>query len=120
MYLHSVNGVPQVAAPVPIIGAPYRGLLYERYDIRFQAAYLPGYYAAWLLWPDSGSWNQGEIDFPEGGLGGTINAFVHQPGPQPFINAFANNTGVMFASGGWHTATTEWTKAGVTFYLDGR
>ena len=116
MYLHSENGVPQVAAPVPFVSGSWGGQLYGRYSIRFRADSLPNYKVAWLLWPDSNNWSQGEIDFPEGDLDGTIQAFDHKIG-NPSQNALAVNTGVAFTS--WHTATTEWTPAGVKFYLDG-
>ena len=116
MYLHTENGVPQVAAPVPFINGSWGGSLYGRYSVRFRADSLPNYKTAWLLWPDSNNWSQGEIDFPEGELNSTIWAFNHQVG-NPSQNAMAVGTGASFTS--WHTATTEWTPAGVKFYLDG-
>lgn len=34
-------------------------------------------------WPDDEIWPlNGEVDFPEGGLNGTIDAFMHHQGPQ--------------------------------------
>jgi beta-glucanase (GH16 family) len=76
-----------------------------------------GYKAAWLLWPDSGSWPaDGEIDFPEGDLPGTISAFAHFANPQGGQNAFV--TGVKWNA--WHTATTEWLPGRINFYLDGQ
>jgi beta-glucanase (GH16 family) len=116
MYLHTENGVPQVAAPVPFIHGGWGGQQYGRYSVRFRADSLPGYKTAWLLWPDSDNWSDGEIDFPEGDLNGTIYAFDHEVG-NPSNNAMAVNTGASFTD--WHTATTEWTPAGVKFYLDG-
>ena len=116
MYLHSENGVPQVAAPVPLITGNWGGERYGRFSVRFRADALPNYKTAWLLWPDSNNWNSGEIDFPEGELNGTIYAFNHQIG-NPSNNAFTVNTGRTYT--GWHTATTEWTPSGVRYYLDG-
>ena len=40
---------------------------------------MDGYKVAWLLWPKSGVWpRDGEIDFPEADLIGTISAFMHR------------------------------------------
>lgn len=117
MHLHTEGGVPQVAAPAPLIHGVWGGQLYGRYEVRFRADALHGYSTAWLLWPDSDSWPDGEIDFPEGDLAGTISAYNHTPG-NPSVNASAADSGVTYQD--WHTATTEWTPAGVKFYLDGR
>jgi hypothetical protein len=121
LYLHTERGVPQVAAPVPIIqGAPGRlgGLRYARYSIRFRADPLPCYKAAWLLWPDSERWPEdGEINFPEGSLDEEISAFSHRQGGDSDHDQDAFDTGAGYGS--WHTATTEWTARALRFYLDG-
>ncbi len=68
LYLHTENGVHMVSAPEPVIpGAPggEGGLLYGRYAMRFRVDQVPGYKTAWLLWPDSENWADGEIDFPK-------------------------------------------------------
>ena len=84
LYLHTQNGIHMISAPEPVIpGAPGSegGLLYGRYAMRFKADPVPGYKTAWLLWPDSEDWTaDGEIDFPEGNLTGTISAFMHHTG----------------------------------------
>ena len=49
---------------------------FGRFSVRFRSDPLPGYKAAWLLWPESDNWNEGEIDFPEGGLDSTMWGFI--------------------------------------------
>jgi len=119
MYLHTeiVNGVAvhMVSAPVPHL--PGGAQAYGRYSIRFRADSVPGYKTAWLLWPDSGLWPaDGEIDFPEGNLDGTIYAFMHYANPAGGQDWF--RTGATYA--GWHIATIEWQPGKVTFILDGQ
>ena len=119
LYLHTENGVHMVAAPEPVIpGAPgpEGGLLYGRYAMRFKADQVPGYKTAWLLWPDSENWPDGEIDFPEGNLTGSISAFMHHKGNPEAQDAYP--TSATYST--WHTAVIEWTPDAVTFYLDGQ
>jgi hypothetical protein len=121
MYLHTENGIHMVAAPLPIVqpGRPAAGMLYGRYTVRYRADPLPGYKTAWLLWPDSENWpTDGEIDFPEGDLNGTMNAFMHWQNGTSGNSQDAYATSDTYSS--WHTATIEWTPAAVTFYLDGQ
>ncbi len=120
LHLGTTGSTVQVAAPVPILPgkAAFSGQTYGMYSVCFRAdAGLTGFKTAWLLWPDSNVWSQGEIDFPEGDLGGSINAFDHTVG-DPSVNAFGTNTGAPYTS--WHVATIEWTAAGVTYFLDGK
>jgi hypothetical protein len=120
--LHTENGVHLVAAPVPTVSAApgsEGGLLYGRYAIRFRADAVPGYKTAWLLWPDSGDWpSDGEIDFPEGDLTGTIGGFVHYQGGVSGSDQAAFATNATYT--GWHTATITWLPGRVTFQLDGK
>jgi beta-glucanase (GH16 family) len=122
MYIHSAGGQHLVSAPVPKIpGAPGKegGLLYGRYAVRFKADPVPGYKTAWLLWPDSETWpNDGEIDFPEGNLGEQMCGFVHPQGGRSGRDQSVYCNGTTYTD--WHTAVTEWTPSGVTFYLDGQ
>jgi beta-glucanase (GH16 family) len=122
IWLHTENGVPLVAAPVPRFPGPDGGLtsdqLYGRYAVRFRADPVDGYKAAWLLWPKSEVWpRDGEIDFPEGELDGTISAFMHRMNGTSGGDQDAYPTGATFGS--WHTAVIEWTPASVVFLLDG-
>lgn len=116
--LRSVNGTPQVAAPVAMqpSGTPFVGSLYGRYVVRFRADSLPGYKTAWLLWPDDNNCQHGEIDFPEGDLDGPIGAYNHQVGNHSAM-ASAVVTGASYQT--WHTADIQWLPSGVSFYLDG-
>jgi len=117
MYLHTEEGQPYVAAPEPkLAGSEVRGQRYGRYSVRFRADPVPGYKVAWLLWPDSGRRREGEIDFPEANLDGTINAFVHEADTGRGKDQFS--TGKTFAK--WHIATTEWLPGRVTFILDNK
>lgn len=115
--MRMINGVPQGAAPSPIVTGPWKGQIYGRYTVRYRSDWLPGYGAGWLLWPDSNNWNDGEIDFPEGGLAGTMMAHNHCVG-NPANNCLVVDSGVTFIN--WHTATIEWSPAGVFFILDGK
>ena len=121
MYLHTEHGVHMVAAPYPILpGATGSdgGAVYGIYEVRFKAEQVKGYKTSWLLWPDSESENQGEIDFPEGNLQQEILAFVHHVGTDPQQQQDSYHTGITYA--GWHTATTMWTANSVIFLLDGK
>jgi beta-glucanase (GH16 family) len=122
LHLHTENGIHMVAAPEPKIPGAVGsegGLLYGRYAVRFRADRIHGYKTAWLLWPDSEKWpDDGEIDFPEASLDGTVSAFMHhQNGTSPSDqDAFGTLTPLT----SWHTAVTEWTSKSVKFILDGQ
>jgi hypothetical protein len=119
-YLHTENGTPLVATPVL---NDYAGQKYGRYSVRFRSDTMPGYKIAFLLWPSSDDWNEGEIDWPEGSLGEKMRPASAVPGTY-------NNGSMLFQpekeyftptdSSDWHTATTEWTPTGVKFYWDGQ
>ncbi len=90
---------------------------YGRYSVRFKADGIPDYKIAWLLWPvDWQHWEYGEVDFPEGELNGTITAAAHDVG-DPENEAY-HDLGVRMTS--WHTATIEWRKASLRYFLDGK
>ncbi|MCY1046919.1 glycoside hydrolase family 16 protein [Corallococcus sp. bb12-1] len=119
-YLHTVNGVHRVAAVLPKIpGATASGgLPAGRFAVRFKADPVPGYKTAWLLWPDSEVWpRDGEIDFPEGDLDGTIAGFMHRQNGTSGGDQDAVSTSARFTS--WHTAIIEWTPGRCRFILDG-
>ncbi|WP_196807195.1 glycoside hydrolase family 16 protein [Candidatus Solirubrobacter pratensis] len=120
LHLHTENGVHMVAVPYPKIpgASSHNGMLYGRYAVRFRSDPVPGYKTAWLLWPDSGSWpGDGEIDFPEGQLDGTISAFMHRQGGSGGGDQDAFDTPATYTS--WHTAVLEWSPAATRFILDG-
>jgi beta-glucanase (GH16 family) len=121
MYLHTeiINGVAvhMVSAPEPILPGGTSGQTYGRYSVRFYADAVPGYQTAWLLWPDSGVWpGDGEVDYPDRNLTGTIHAFMHYASPSGGQTAFSTNVP---EAGAWHIATMEWQPGKVTFILDG-
>jgi hypothetical protein len=120
-YLHTEGGVPRVATPIPF---GYAGQTYGRYSIRFRSDYLPGYKIAFLLWPSSDNWNEGEIDWPEGSLNGKMS-------PASAIKGSLDSTWNMSFdsvsprswsatdSSTWHVATTEWTPGKIKWFWDG-
>jgi beta-glucanase (GH16 family) len=107
-----------VNAAQPVIPGVERGQLYGRYAIRFEADPVPGYKTAWLLWPDSGRRDEGEIDFPEGNLTGTISAFLHPLDARSPSDKSAFATRATYR--GWHTAVILWAPGRCTFLLDGK
>ena len=121
MHLRTESGTHLVAAALPIIAGhdgAYNGLTYGRYAVRFrvdQPAKMAGYKTAWLLWPDSDNWSDGEIDFPEGNLDSSVSAFLHHKGDPEAQEGYPTAA----TYGAWHTAVIEWTQQSVTFTLDG-
>ena len=119
--LHTESGQHLVAAPTPM---GYGGQTYGRYSVRFRSDQLPGYKIAFLLWPTSDDWNQGEIDWPEGALAGRMSpasARVGSLDPQSWTMTFDPPQRVYSAtdSSTWHIATTEWTPGLVRWFWDG-
>lgn len=115
-HLHTEDGVHMVAAVLPKLYGAEPGQSYGRYSVRFKAEAIPSYKTAWLLWPDSDQTpDDGEIDFPEGALDGTISAFMHYAHPDGGQEGF--DTDATYTE--WHTATIEWTPGKVVFILDG-
>lgn len=119
-FLHSEDGSPRVACVIPF---GYSGQKYGRYSIRFRADVLPDYKIAFMLWPLSNNWGEGEIDWPEGKLGGdkfyatsaisgSLNEGVMKfdPPDRGYSSTDASD---------WHVATTEWTPGSVKWFWDG-
>jgi len=87
-----------------------------------------GYKTAWLLWPASNRWADGEIDYPEScrDLTGPFCHAVHSTGNpriQDFNTVAADLTGPRLGHGRavvMHTAEMTWRRDRVTFTLDGR
>jgi hypothetical protein len=120
MRMRTVNGVPQVSAPEPKINGSTadRNQLYGRYEARFRADATDGYKLAWLLWPKSGVWpRDGEIDFPEGDLIGSIGAFMHRQNGSSGSDQDGYKSTAKFPD--WHTAVIEWKPNSCKFILDG-
>ena len=117
-HVRTENGKRLVASPIPM---GYDGQTYGRYSVRFRTDNANGYKIAFLLWPSSDTWNDGEIDWPEGNLGGKMYPASAKKGsyrngamtfdPPARVSSPTDSTG-------WHTATTEWTPGSVKWYWD--
>ncbi|TNM67477.1 glycoside hydrolase family 16 protein [Streptomyces sp. NP160] len=111
------GGVPLVSGIVPLVDGRWGGHVGGRYSVRFRSeAASRGYHAAFLAWPDSNVWDEGEIDFAEGALDGGVRAYHHCPG-DPEAHCGSAETTAPWSE--WHVATVEWTPSGVTYFLDG-
>lgn len=119
VHCHYYNGSPSGAAFVLNAGAgPWSGMTYGRTSFAmYVPAGLTNYGIAGMLWAVSNDWNDGEVDFPEGGFDGTIHGYNHQVGGGG-ANETTLDTGIAFV-GGWHVYTIEWDTTSVRFYLDG-
>lgn len=124
-YVHAENGNRQVAAIVPKNPSTGWGQAYGRYSVRFRSDLLAEYKMAFLLWPDSDNWGEGEVDFPESTslyTGGKMYANLYAPGnttTRTPVQGFKSQTSIDAGGTGWHTATIEWTPGRLVFYLDG-
>ena len=118
-YLHHEGGSPRVACVIPF---GYDGQRYGRYSIRFRSDSLPGYKIAFMLWPSSDNWADGEIDWPEGALDGRMYGVSAIRGSRDESGMKFDPPVRTFAPGGldqWHVATTEWTPDSVRWFWDG-
>ena len=114
------DGRPRVCAPEPKINRATadRNQLFGRYEVRFRADATDGYKLAWRLWPKSGVWpRDGEIDFPEGDLVGSIGAYMHRQNGTAGNDQDPYRTSTKFPD--WHTAVIEWKPNSCKFILDG-
>jgi hypothetical protein len=116
------GGKAQAGALTPIVpgtGNWYQqAQTYGKYVVRFKADSVKGFKVAWLLWPTSNNWNEGELDFPEANLDGTVNWSAHNVRGNPADQTWGA-TGTRMADGAWHTATTTWEPGKVSYELDG-
>lgn len=117
--VHTEGPTPQVMALTPTTdGRWWQGRRYGRYSVRFRTDDVPGYKLAWLLWPTSDDWTDGEVDFPEADLGGSITAHAHDVTGTPSRNAYSLDTGT--ATDRWNIATIQWEPGRLTFTLNDR
>jgi hypothetical protein len=117
------DGKAHGCAPVPILDGKSNGnsdQLYGRYEVRFWTdVNVAGWKTAWLLWPQSGKWPEdGEIDFPEGELNGTIGAFMHRQNGTSGGDQDGYGSNVPYGPG-WHVAILEWAPNWCRFIIDG-
>lgn len=114
-YLHTANG----AAVSGTVGRK-ASQIYGRYDVRMRADSIPGYKTAFLLWPDSEAWpRDGEIDFPEGDLNGTVGGATHYQGGASGGDQDVWNGSKSATYSGWHTYSIQWTPTALTYQIDG-
>ena len=119
-YVHTENGLPRTAAEGPKIGGQANSQLYGRYTVRFRVIEpTPHYVNAWLLWPTSEDWTEGEVNWPEGEFDGFAQMFTHDVNGNPVENAFQKNSEIKMSSG-WHTATIAWQPGRIRFVMDGQ
>jgi hypothetical protein len=117
MHMHTdAAGQPTGAAFIPLVDGKWGGQTSGRYDIRLRADPVEGYGLAGLLWSDTNTWDDGEVDFPEGALDGNVTLSNHCPG-NPAANCLHRDLGTTFSA--WHTYTIEWTPTKLTFLVDG-
>lgn len=104
------------------------GRLYGKFTVKFKATGASTTGAAFMLWPTSNKWSDGEIDYPEGSFGGSINLF-HHPSPcypdqnapvagMPYCGTNAASLDTKATWRDWHTASIEWTATALRYYLD--
>lgn len=89
-----------------------------RWSWRMRADTIAGYKIANLLWPTSETWAEGELDFPEGSLGGPwfINHHSMTPGSE---SDMPYSFGLGTIGDVWHTYTLEWLPGvAVRYYVD--
>lgn len=122
-HLHPVDGQPAGANPSPLIDGNSQYQLYGRYTARIKVdnPTLKEYHIAWLLWPETNKWpDDGEEDFPEGSLGGTITGFHHYAGEGACRGCQDKADIKTERFTDWHTYTIEWTPGNVKYILDGK
>lgn len=117
MHMHTdATGRPTGAAVIPLVGGRWGGQTSGRYDIRLRADPVAGYGLAGLLWSDTNTWEDGEVDFPEGALDGTVTLSNHCPG-DPSVNCLHRELATTFSD--WHTYTIEWSPTKLEYLVDG-
>jgi hypothetical protein len=121
--LHIVGGVPHSA----VIGVSPGGVsnqTYGRYSACFKVpSTFNGWKTAWLTFPSPGTWpTDGEIDFLEGPLNGTMGMFMHWQGGTSGNDNYGFESGISYVStglgNGWHVVTLEWSANYCRFILD--
>ena len=115
-WLHTESGVHYIGEAVPTNPNTGWGQLYGRFSIRMKCEATDGYKIAYMLWPDSDVWTDGEVDFPEV----NILAASEQIGINIYDGGWTNHaTGVELCDGNFHTFTVEWVPGRLTFFIDG-
>jgi len=90
-----------------------------KFSVRAKASGGDGNGAAFMLWPTSNVWSDGEIDFPEGNFEAGPMFFQHSMTPGNEVSSTYGSAGVSWR--GWHTYSVEWIPGkSVTYLVDGR
>jgi hypothetical protein len=88
-----------------------------KFSVRAKAEGGTGNGAAFMLWPSSNVWSDGEIDYPEGNFESTPMAFQHSMTPGWEAHSTNISTGVSWRQ--WHTYSVEWIPGrSVTYLVD--
>ncbi|WP_144760511.1 glycoside hydrolase family 16 protein [Curtobacterium sp. 9128] len=89
------------------------------FSVRARATGGTGNGAAFMLWPTSNVWSDGEVDFPESNFEDTPMAHQHAMVPGSEWNATSASTRVSWRD--WHIYSVEWVpRKSVTYLVDGR
>lgn len=89
------------------------------FTVRAKATGGDGNGAAFMLWPTSNVWSDGEIDFPEGNFDDVPSVFHHSMIVGQEANAVHLTTGVDWRD--WHTYSETWVPGkSVTYSVDGK
>ncbi|WP_083404902.1 MULTISPECIES: glycoside hydrolase family 16 protein [unclassified Curtobacterium] len=90
-----------------------------KFTVRAKATGGTGNGAAFMLWPSSDVWSDGEIDYPESNFEGSPMLHQHSMTPGQEANATSMSTGVTWRS--WHVYSVEWIPGrSVRYLLDGK
>ncbi|TPG05091.1 glycoside hydrolase family 16 protein [Curtobacterium flaccumfaciens] len=90
-----------------------------KFSVRAKATGGDGNGAAFMLWPSSDVWSDGEIDYPEGNFDSEPMVHHHSMIRGQEATATSVGTGVDWRS--WHTYSEEWIPGkSVTYSLDGK
>ncbi|OIH96513.1 glycoside hydrolase family 16 protein [Curtobacterium sp. MCBA15_001] len=89
------------------------------FSVRAKAVGGDGNGAAFMLWPSSNNWSDGEIDFPEGNFEESPSGFQHSMVPGRGADREQIGTNVSWRD--WHTYTVNWVPGkSVTYSVDGK
>ncbi|OII10438.1 hypothetical protein BIU97_09885 [Curtobacterium sp. MCBA15_009] len=90
-----------------------------KFTVRAKATGGDGNGAAFMLWPSSDVWSDGEIDYPEGNFDARPMVHHHSMRPGREAAATSTDTGVDWRR--WHTYSIEWIPGkSVRYRLDGK
>jgi hypothetical protein len=88
-----------------------------KFTVRARATGGVGNGAAFMLWPSSNTWSDGEIDYPESNFEDSPMLHQHSMTAGQEVNATSLTTGASWRD--WHTYSIEWIPGkSVKYYLD--